>query len=253
MRRQGELAADATLRWWVEVAGVVGAYLAYSLVRSRFGTTGHAAGALVNAYRVVALERRVGMFSELSIQRWAMRDATVVRLLNAYYGSAHFVVTALVGITLFRRSARRYRFWRRCLAVTTALALVGYAVFPLAPPRLLPARYGFVDTLTAVGGLWDFGSGPMGSVANQYAAMPSLHVAWAVWCVAAAWSLLGARGRILLGLHPLVTLWAVVATANHYWLDGVVAVLVLTAGVVVVALPGRLTRRVAVLVAESRS
>ena len=114
---------DAAPRWWVEVMGVVGIYLAYSLVRSGFGTPEHAGDALINAYRVVAFERRIGMFSEVTVQRWAMRDATVVRLLNTYYGSAHFLVTALVGIALFRRSPRRYGFWRRCLVATTSLAL----------------------------------------------------------------------------------------------------------------------------------
>jgi hypothetical protein len=106
------------------------------------------------------------------------------------------------------------------LALTTALALVGFAAFPLLPPRLLDASYGFVDTLARYGGAWSFDSDTMQRVSNQYAAMPSLHFAWSLWsaCVLAPackrwWT------KALAVAYPIVTLFAIVVTANHFFLD----------------------------------
>ena len=100
------------------------------------------------------------------------------------------------------------------------LALIGFAFFPLMPPRLLPTSYGFVDTLHVFGGPWSFDSGPVAKASNQYAAMPSLHFGWASWCTATFWPWATTRcRRVLLVLYPFVTLFAIVVTANHYSLD----------------------------------
>jgi hypothetical protein len=105
------------------------------------------------------------------------------------------------------------------------------------PPRLLPASYGFVDTLAKVGGLWSFDSGTMKAVSNQYAAMPSLHFGWSSWCLFVLWPATEGRtwARVLLVAYPLATLFAIVVTANHFWLDAVggATVLAVAYGVVI--------------------
>ena len=113
--------------------------------------------------------------------------------------------------------------------------------YPLMPPRLLPdcGEYGacmagvypFVDTLADIGGLWSFDSGTMQKVTNQFAAMPSLHFTWAMWCAVALWPVLRARStRALIIAYPIATLFSVVVTANHYWLDAAAGVVLLAIG-----------------------
>jgi hypothetical protein len=138
-------------------------------------------------------------------------------------------VTAL--ILLFRRFPTRYARWRNTLAVTTALALIGFASYPLMPPRLLPPAYGFVDTLRVFGGLWSFQSGPVAHVSNQYAAMPSLHFAWSMWsALVLAPMLRRPWSKAVVALYPVATLFAIVVTANHYVLDAAGGALVLAVG-----------------------
>ena len=112
------------------------------------------------------------------------------------------------------------------------------------PPRLLsdcgqygacrPGAYPFVDTVSDIGGLWSFDSGTMQEVTNQFAAMPSLHFAWATWCVVALWPVLQRHWtRGLIAAYPVATLFAVVVTANHYWLDAAAGVVLVAAGYLV--------------------
>ncbi|GIT00413.1 MAG: hypothetical protein CM1200mP26_21250 [Acidimicrobiales bacterium] len=109
------------------------------------------------------------------------------------------------------------------------------------PPRLLSncGEFGgclatlhpYVDTVTDVGGLWSFDSGTMQSVSNQYAAMPSLHFAWATWCALVLWPIVRNRAaRALVAAYPVATLFAVIVTGNHFWLDAVGGLVVLGAG-----------------------
>ena len=122
----------------------------------------------------------------------------------------------------------RYRLWRNTLALATGLALIGFSFFPVLPPRLLPAGYHFVDTLRVVGGLWNFSSGPVNDVSNQYAAMPSLHTAWSAWCALAVMPLIRPLwGKVLVVLYPLATIFCIIVTANHYFADVVAGLLLL--------------------------
>jgi hypothetical protein len=100
------------------------------------------------------------------------------------------------------------------------------------PPRLLPASYGYVDTLAEIGGLWSFDSETMKAVSNQYAAMPSLHFAWSTWSTLVLWPAAGERRflQVLLLAYPVATLFAIIVTANHFWLDAVGGAVVLGAG-----------------------
>ena len=97
--------------------------------------------------------------------------------------------------------------------------MIGYWAFPLAPPRLLP-WHGFVDTLDTLGGLWSYNSPVAKAVANPFAAMPSLHFGWALWCGMVFWTLTSHRAtRAMAFIYPFLTLTAIVVTANHYFLD----------------------------------
>jgi hypothetical protein len=139
-------------------------YLLYSGTRNLFGSAGggSAVHALHNADRVIALEQRLGLFHEQAVQSWFLGWPWFLRFWNVYYGTLHFVITIAVLLALFRRWPTAYRLWRNTLAATTALALLGFSLFPLMPPRLLCActygggaasDRGFVDTLERFGGL----------------------------------------------------------------------------------------------------
>ena len=235
--------ADCRLKWWAEAIIVLSYYGVYTAIRNLFGSDlGPAAkqAAIDNAYDMIALERSIHLFGEKGIQDLFIEWDWFIRFWNVFYGSGHFAVTIGVMVLLYTRDPVRYGIWRTVLAVTTALALVGFALYPLMPPRLLndcgqwgacDLNYSFVDTLKDPGGFWSFGGHAMSAISNQYAAMPSLHIAWAMWCTLAAVPLTRRRwARMLLVCYPWLTLFAVMVTANHYWIDAVGAAGVLGAG-----------------------
>jgi hypothetical protein len=230
--------ASSRLRWWREVAYILAFYGVYTLVRNL--QEGDTSRARANALHVIHVEKFLGIYHEHAVQHWFglvqgvnlhhIAWRTFIQFWNVYYGSAHFIVTIVAIVWLFRTDKARYPLWRNTLAFTTALALIGFAFFPLMPPRLM-ADHGFVDTLRQVGGLWSFDSGPMAKVSNQYAAMPSLHFAWATWCLLVFWPALKRPWqRALVIAHPALTLFGIVVTANHYFLDAVGGALVLCLG-----------------------
>lgn len=207
-------------------------YGAYWLVRNSQGTNGDAkAQAFTNAKRVIKAERWIGIYHEESIQEWFLQSRRFIQFLNGYYGIAHFLITIAAMVWCFRRRPWRYRSIRNGLALMTWFALIGFKFFPLMPPRLLPGRYGYMDTLEIVGGPWHFQSGPVAQVSNQFAAMPSLHFGWAAWCAVAfwPWARTWPRKGFLLA-YPALTLLAIVATANHYFLDALGGFAVFTIG-----------------------
>ena len=235
--------AAGRLFWYREVAAVLSFYFGYSMIRNLFGSNAvDPSVALRNALRVVTVERYVGSFAEADFQRFFLEWSTpFVRFWNLYYGTLHFVATAGVMVWLFRRRPDIYPRWRNGLAAMTGLALVGFSLFPLMPPRLLAdtgiygggdLRFsGFVDTLHQFPTLWSFNSGTMQSVSNQYAAMPSLHVGWSLWCVAAVLPFVRPLwGRVLVALYVPATAFAIVVTANHYWIDALGGLAVFTVG-----------------------
>jgi hypothetical protein len=240
------------LYWWKEAAIIAAFYLVYSAVRNQFGSTLVDEGqepveAFTNAMRTIRWERAIGLFHEESIQDWFVPYTGFIQFWNTYYGTAHFIVTIGAFIWMYRRGRDHFPKWRNTLALTTALAIVGFSLFPLMPPRLLndDGRYGgdriaaeqgyedfgFVDTLEEIGGPWSFDSGTMQRISNQYAAMPSLHIGWATWCAIVMWGLTRRRwARALLVLYPIATLFCIVVTANHYWIDGLGGLVALGAG-----------------------
>ena len=152
------------------------------------------------------------------------------------YASLHYLVTPAVLVWLWRRHPTHYRLARTWLMISTLIGLAGFTMLPTAPPRLLPGGYGFVDTMAQYSpyGWWGAdASAPrgMGSLTNQYAAMPSLHVGWALWCglilfrLGRHWPV-----RAIGAIYPVVTVLVVLGTANHYLTDAVAGVLVMGIG-----------------------
>jgi hypothetical protein len=220
------------LRWRREalLAGLL--YAVYSIVRDLQGSASVSYHrAVTNAVKVIHVERTLGLFHEAAVQQAALQQRWLIEIANIMYGSMHFIVTIAVIVVLYRTSPPAYRRARNALAITTVLALVGFTLFPMAPPRLLPASYGFVDTLARYGTLWSFNSGPVNHLSNQYAAMPSLHFAWALWCALALFPVLpDRRHRAIALLYPALTLGVIIVTANHLFLDAIAGGAVLAAG-----------------------
>jgi hypothetical protein len=225
-------ARPSYLKWWREVLYILIFYGIYSLIRNQFGSAAvPASTAFRHARRVIDIERALGSYHEEAIQEWFLDWRAFIQFWNLFYGTFHFVVTAFCIVWLFRRFPDRYIKWRTTLACTTALALVGFASFPLMPPRLLPPSYGFVDTLATFGGLWSFDSGTMQQVSNQYAAMPSLHFAWSTWCTLVLVTTVRNNWVKALAIsYPILTLFAIVVTANHFWIDAAGGALILALG-----------------------
>ncbi|MGA5321000.1 bifunctional glycosyltransferase 87/phosphatase PAP2 family protein [Streptomyces seoulensis] len=150
--------------------------------------------------------------------------------LDFYYESFHFVLPLTVLAVLYWRRPVDYRWARTSLGFATLLALIGFWLFPLAPPRLMPGL-GFVDTVHGAQDLANPDYGAMTAITNQYAAMPSLHFGWSLWCGVVIAVLAPRWWMKALGLlHPLFTVTAIVATANHWVLDAAGGALVVGGG-----------------------
>ena len=179
--------------------------------------------AVDNARTVLAVERALLLPGEQAVQAAVLGSDALVRLANAFYAGAHLPVTAGVLLWLLLRRPAVYRRARTALVQATAAALGVYLLVPVAPPRMLP---GFVDTGAAYGQSVYGGAGGT-ALANELAAMPSLHVGWAVLVALAAMAATSSRWRWLWLLHPVTTVVVVVATANHFWLDAAAGALLL--------------------------
>ena len=245
---QPRSARPRRLRWWREFLYILAFYVVYSMIRNTQGSASvSVAHALGHARDLIHLERVLGLYHERWVQQEFLSQRGFMEFWNLFYGTFHFVVTVVALIMLFRRFPQRYPLWRNALAITTAVALVGFAFYPLMPPRLLPASYGFVDTLKVFGSLWSFDSGTMHKISNQYAAMPSLHFAWATWStVVLAPMVKRTWARSLVFAYPAATLFAIVVTANHYFLDAVAGAVIFAIGALGAAVVTRHQRPVAV-------
>lgn len=246
-RGQGELPRLRPRTPWVrEVVIVLTFYWVYQAIRRAASNPGSTTRAYANANRLIEWERRLHIYNEQFVQSLFLGSEAFIRLINVYYGTLHFLVTAGLLVWLFLRRPGQYRRMRNLLGTATGLALIGYWAFPLAPPRLVPCNESvpvvgvepigecFVDTLHTVGGLWSYQSPAAQAVANNFAAMPSLHFGWALWCgLVFAWCLGGRTGRILSVAYPALTLFAIVVTANHYWLDAAGGAIVVGAALLI--------------------
>ncbi len=175
--------------------------------------------AMANAQWVLDVQRPVTGSLERSVQQFVLNVPGVIDVLNHFYVLVHFPATTLFLVWVFVSRRGAYAAVRNWFVGVTMAAMVIHAVFPLAPPRMLD---GFVDTLREYGPSI-YPADTTTSVANQFAAMPSLHFGWALMVAVAAIVLTSGRRRWWWLAHPAVTLVAIVATANHFVLDALIA------------------------------
>lgn len=187
-------------------------------------------GAVERGHDIARWQAFLHLPSELSLERFVMHHDALAQFSVWYYATVHVPATIAFLIWLFVRHRDHYPHWRNGLAIVTLGCLVIRFV-RVAPPRLLP-DLGYVDLAQNLGASV-YGADVTTGVSDQFAAMPSIHVAWAavvsLGIVAASTS----RWRWLFLLHLVITVLVVSATGNHWWLDGVVAVLLLWGGLAV--------------------
>ncbi|MFD8143131.1 phosphatase PAP2 family protein [Streptomyces sp. NPDC059708] len=213
------------------VAGLFSVYKA-----GRTLSTGRTDEAFRNAARVWDAERALHLPGEGAVQRLLLHSDGVVHAANTYYAAVHFPATVLFLAWLYLRRPGHYLWTRRVLTVLTGAALALHLSFPLAPPRMLEAAH-LVDTGQVYGPTVYRAAPDADTLANQFAAMPSLHFGWALMLALGMIAATRSRWRALWLLHPLATLLVVVGTANHYWVDAIVATLLLGAALLLVPRP----------------
>jgi PAP2 superfamily len=213
--------------WWrlVHEALVLGAlWIAYTLGRALAGR--HVGSAYGHATQVWRLERDLRLPDEARVQAWALDRTWLIQAANDYYKYEHWIALAIVTCWLLAFRPEHYPWFRRTLVLLTGLALVGHFAYPLMPPRMRP-DFGLVDTGVRFGQSVYGADHANHGLLNQYAAMPSMHVGWATLFAVTVVVVARTPWRWLAVVYPAVTTWVVVATGNHYWLDGVVGVLLL--------------------------
>ncbi|MFF5971795.1 phosphatase PAP2 family protein [Streptomyces sp. NPDC012769] len=236
-------------RWWAELILIAVVYAAYS--GGRLLARGDVAAAVDHGLAILRFEQSLGIDAEHPLNRLFTTTPALGVPADFAYASLHYLVTPAVLVWLFRRRPAHYRAARTWLMAATLLGLVGFTLLPTCPPRLLDPAHGFVDTMaqfSAYGWWGGEASAPrgLGGLTNQYAAMPSLHVGWALWCGVMLWR----YGRTplfkALGVaYPLLTVLVVMGTANHYFLDAVAGAAVMGAGLLLAPYAMRLADRVA--------
>lgn len=192
-------------------------WFAYALVRRV--TADEWTQAILNSGNVLQLQEWLGLPHEGAFQQLLLDRPRLIRAANIYYMWAHFPVTGAFVLWAWFSHRSSFSVIRNTLVGVTGAGLILHLVYPLVPPRKLP---GFIDTGVV------FGPSPYdlsaSAAANQLAAMPSLHVGWAVIVALSIIALSRSRWRLLALAHPFVTLAVVVLTANHYWIDALVAI-----------------------------
>ncbi|MCX4778591.1 phosphatase PAP2 family protein [Streptomyces sp. NBC_01264] len=232
-------------RWWAELLLLGLVYATYS--GGRLLARGDVGMAVDHGLAILRMEELLALDLERPLNRLFTGQAVLGIPADFVYASLHYLVTPAVLVWLYRRRPQQYRFARTWLMISTLLGLVGFALVPTCPPRLLDASYGFTDTMARYSSYGWWGgeaSAPrgLGSFTNQFAAMPSLHVGWALWCGVMLWCC--ARRPLVRALgaaYPVVTTVVVMGTANHYFLDAVAGAAVMGAGYLAArALPARI-------------
>jgi len=210
-------------RVWFELALIGFSYWIYSLVRNAVPEM--EVRAQRNAHSIWHFEQHLGIAYEQQINHAFDKVTWLITGMDYYYATLHFIMTIGVLVWLFRSHPGRYAAARLALFVTTAVALLGYYFFPLAPPRLMTGA-DFIDTVAKHHTWGSMASGDMSQVSNQFAAMPSMHIGWSLWCGLTIAFLARRRWVKVLGLlYPLSTLVVIVASANHFFMDALAGAL----------------------------
>jgi membrane-associated phospholipid phosphatase len=206
-------------RQWLLFAG---AYYLYRLVRGM--VDGHPNVAYQHARDIVDFERGLHAFFEQDVQTWAINHSFFIHLADWMYVNSHFFVTTTFLIWLYIARNHAYYFVRNMFIVAMLFALLGYVLFPAAPPRFLP-EWGFQDTVEDF-----FGNGASQAASvlyNPYAAVPSMHVAFSLMIAVPAIQLVKYRAlKVAWSFYPLLVTFVVIATGNHWVFDAVTGAMV---------------------------
>lgn len=225
------LADGKKLYWWREILIVVVVDIVYETIRNL--SAGKPAKAYENALRIIDWQRAIGLWHEQAMQNFALDFTALIVFANYFYGSVYIGATVFTLVFLYWKFPNDYPLFRNTLMIGTLCGLIGFALFPLMPPRLLDDTvllqganadhwFGFVDTLVKYPTFWSFNDEAMKTISNQFAAMPSLHCGWAFWGLIALLPRVRSWwARTLVVLYPIMTVYVVVITANHYILDAV--------------------------------
>jgi hypothetical protein len=204
-------------RWWGELLVIVWLAWVYDAINNLAPVRERIA--LAHGRAILSFEQSLHMAPELALNRWLAAHHTLGAITSYYYDNAHFILTfGLLGWLWWKR-ADIYRPLRSTLVAINVIGLIVFWRYPVAPPRLLVGK-GFTDVVASSHTIGSWHTGSLAADANQFGAMPSLHIAWAVWCTLALWRLSSRRWvRALAVIYPCVTTFAVLSTGNHYLLD----------------------------------
>jgi len=201
-----------------QVSLFLAAYLAYRLVRGL--VAGDANEAFAHARELISIERTLHVFVEPSIQAWAMSSHFLIVTASWLYVNSQTTITLAALLYIYLRHNSRFYFVRNMFMIAMAIALVGYALFPTAPPRFL-AELGFADPVSSLQGVHvSHASASMSAMLNPYAAVPSMHVCFAlmIGCTLARLSKHRVTAALWL-LYPLLMTFVIIVTANHFIID----------------------------------
>jgi membrane-associated phospholipid phosphatase len=244
--------SSSLLRRWerglLQIVTVAWVYAIYDELRA--AATGSMASGLAHARQIVSVERASGLSIERAVQEATLHLPWLVGVCNVCYSATHLVAPPVVLAILYRIAPERYRQWRNVFLVLLGLSLLCFWLFPVLPPRLVPGSAHVADTTSSYFNVNQVPgaavvTAPTRSSAPQWApftnpmaAMPSLHVGWAVWASLALWPVVRRRWlRWVIAAYPLVMIWSVIVTGNHWLLDAV-------GGIAVVAVAYLATRMV---------
>ena len=226
-------------RLWRELLIVVGVFFLYDRINN-ISTPEDRSVALNNGRDILRLEEFLRLDIERSANEWLVGNRFLGTILANFYNLAHIWVMVVIVVFVWLRRRPMYADLRNALVLFNLLGFVVFWLYPVAPPRMFD---GFTDVIEQTGAISSFHSGALAPAANQFAAMPSLHMAWAIWCVVAIYRTLSSRGWRLAGwAHVILTIIAVVATANHFVLDLVGGAITSVAGFAIAALFARSVR-----------
>lgn len=204
-------------KWWVQIVLVGAVWWFYDAVNNLSPL--RAATAFAHGSAILRVETSMHLAAERWLNQWLGSHLLVGRWLGNFYDLAHFGVTIAVLVWLWWRHPGRYIGLRNALLGMNVIGFLTFWVYPVAPPRMLGGA-GFVDVVAVAHSIGAWGAGALASQANEYAAMPSLHVAWALWCTLAMWSVRRHRpARAVAAGYSALVIIAVMATGNHYFLD----------------------------------
>jgi hypothetical protein len=219
----------------------------YSVVRQ--GSSHRQIEATYNAVDLVKLERTLSLAHENSAQQLILGSELAVHVFNSIYTYGHFWLMGAAAIWLFFKHRETFVLFRNAIFIAGAISLVCFNLYPLAPPRLLPGEYGAVDTLRMFSAVNYENSG---WAVNEYAAIPSLHVAWNLLiCLAIASVVRNRAVQVACMAMPLVMSATVVLTGNHWILDCITGYMVGMVGLGLAILARREGWRIKQLISDA--